>query len=116
MQNYIIAGIVILLIAVGIFSTVKHFRGKGACCGGGGYRPQRKKLKNITHTKTFRVEGMHCERCVVHVEEVVGDIHGVAGKVDLKKGLLTVSYAEEVEDEVIFTRLERAGYPTTKAE
>lgn len=44
------------------------------------------------------------------MEEVVNDIQGVAGKVDLKKGEVTVSYAEEVADEVIKARIERAGY------
>lgn len=110
MQNYIIVGIVVVLIAVGIVSTVKHFQGKSGCCGGGGYRPRKKKLKNITHRKIFRVEGMHCERCSARVEEVVGDIHGVSGRVNLKKGELTVFYAEAVADEVIRSRIEKAGY------
>lgn len=114
MENYIIAGIVILLIVIGIVSTVKHFQGKSACCGGGGYRPKKKKLKKIIGQKTFRVEGMHCARCAARVEEIVGDIHGLSGKVDLKKGLLVVFYAEAVEDAVILARLRRAGYPATK--
>lgn len=115
MQNYIIAGIVIGLIAIGIFSTVKHFQGKSACCGGGGYKPRRKKLGKIIAQKTFRIGGMHCERCAARVEEVVGDIHGVSGKVNLKKGELTVFYAESVEDELIRTRLEKAGYTLTES-
>ncbi len=39
----------------------------------------------------------------------MGDIKGVAGKVNLKQGLLTVSYAEDVADDVIKARIERAG-------
>jgi len=38
---------------------------------------------------------------------------GIAGKVDLKKGELTVSYAEEVDDERIIARIEKAGYTVT---
>ena len=56
---------------------------------------------------------MHCDHCKNRVEEVVGDIKGVAGKVNLKKGELTVSYAEEVDDELIKSRIERAGYKVT---
>lgn len=39
----------------------------------------------------------------------MGNIKGIAGKVDLKQGLLTVSYAEDVTDETIKARLGRAG-------
>ena len=53
---------------------------------------------------------MHCEHCKARVEEVINDIQGVSGSVDLKNGTLTVSYAENVEDELIQSKIERAGY------
>ena len=53
---------------------------------------------------------MHCEHCKSRVEEAVNDIKGVAGKVNLKKGELTVSYAEDVADELIKEKIKRAGY------
>ena len=57
---------------------------------------------------------MHCEHCKNRVEEVVNDIGGVAAKVDLRKNELTVSYAENVDDEIIISRIERAGYTVIK--
>ena len=110
MENIIIVAVMLILAAVGIYSTVKHFRGKGGCCGGGGYKPKKKKLSHVIAEKTFQVEGMHCEHCKNRIEEIVNDISGVAGKVDLKKGLLTISYAEAVDDEAIKERIEKAGY------
>jgi len=53
---------------------------------------------------------MHCERCANRVTEVVNDIPGVAGAVNLKKGIVTVSYEQEVPDEQIKERMERVGY------
>ena len=53
---------------------------------------------------------MHCEHCKRRVEEAVNDIKGIAGRVDLKKGELTVSYAEDVDDEIIKAKIERTGY------
>ena len=50
------------------------------------------------------------------VAEVVNDIKGIAAGVNLKKGELTVSYAENVEDEQIISRIEKAGYKATKIE
>ena len=113
MTDIIIIAIVIVIAAIGIRSTIKHFRGQGGCCGGGDYKPRKKKLKNILYTKTFTVDGMHCDHCKNRVEEVVNDMAGIAGKVDLKKGELTVSYAEEVDDERIIARIEKAGYTVT---
>lgn len=110
MTDFIIIVIILVIAVFGIRSAVKHFRGQGGCCGGGGYTPRKKKLKNIRYTKTFMVEGMHCDHCKNRVEEVINDMQGLAGHVDLKKGELTVSYAEDVEDSLIIARLEKAGY------
>ena len=110
MENYIIIVILVAIAAYGLYATVKHFKGQGGCCGGGSYKPKKKKLDQVLYTKTFKVEGMHCDHCKMRVEEVVNDIKGVAGKVDLKKGELTVSYAEDVDDQLITARIERAGY------
>lgn len=110
MENFIIIAVIAIVFVIGIYSTVKHFRGNGGCCGSSDYKPKKKKLSNVLYQKTFQIEGMSCEHCKSRVEEVVNDIKGIAGKVDLKKGQLTVQYAEEVDDKIIIARIERAGY------
>lgn len=115
MENIVIIAIVVAIAGYGVYYTIKHFKGKaGGCCGGGDYKPRKKKLSVVLYRKTFKVEGMHCENCKNRVQEVVNDIKGVAGKVNLKKCELTVSYAEEVDDELIKNRIERAGYKITE--
>lgn len=110
MESYIIIGILAVIVVLAVISSIKHFKGEGGCCGGGSYKPKKKKLKGVKYQKTFKVCGMHCEHCKNRVEEVVNDIKGVAGRVNLKKGELTVSYAEDVDDEVIKAKIEKAGY------
>ncbi|MCM1288287.1 MAG: cation transporter [Clostridium sp.] len=110
MENVIIIVIVVIAISGGVISSVRHFKGKGGCCGGGGSYRTKKKLSNIIDRKSFQVEGMHCEHCRNRVEEAVNDIKGVSGKVNLKKGVLTVSYAEKVSDDVIISRVGNVGY------
>lgn len=110
MENIIIIGILAVVVVIGVVNTVKHFKGQGGCCGGGSYKPRKKKLPSVLYKKTFKVDGMHCEHCQNRVEEVINDIQGVAGKVNLKKGEVTVSYAEEVADDVIKAKIEGAGY------
>lgn len=110
MTDFVIVGIIIVAVAIGIVYTVKHFKGEGGCCGGGSYKPKKKKLSNVLYKKTFHVEGMHCEHCKNRVEEVINDIDGAAGSVNLKTGELTVSYAADISDEVIKAKIERVGY------
>lgn len=110
MTDVVIIAILAVALFFGIRSAVKHFTRKSGCCGSAEYKPRKKKLSKVLYQKTFLVEGMHCERCKARVEEVVNDIKGVAGSVNLKKGELTVSYAEDVEDELIKSKLERVGY------
>ena len=66
--------------------------------------------KKVVYKKVFIIDGMHCDHCKNRVEEIVGDIKNVAGKVNLNKGELVVSYAEEVDDEIIKSRIKRVGY------
>ena len=113
MESYIIIGILAVIVVLAVISSIKHFKGEGGCCGGGSYKPKCKKLSGIKYTKQFKVGGMHCEHCKRRVEEAVNDIKGIAGRVDLKKGELTVSYAEDVADEIIKSKIERAGYTVT---
>ena len=114
MDNYIIIGIIILIAVIAIGTLVKRSGRKGCCGSGSDYKPKKKKLQAVIATKVFAVDGMHCEKCANRVTEVVNDITGVAGVVDLKKGIVTVSYEQEVADEQIKARIERVGYTVTE--
>lgn len=116
MDNYIILAVLVLTCAIAIIETVKHFTKKKGCCGGGDYKVKKKKLNNVKYQKTFRVDGMHCEKCKARVEEIVDDIGGISGVVDLKTGVLIVSYEIDVDDSLIIERIERVGYKVTKKE
>ena len=110
MENYIIIGIIIVIVFFAVRTIVKRKGRKGCCGSSGDYKPRKKKLKNVIATKVFVVDGMHCEKCANRVTEVVNDIPGAAGVVELKKGIVTVSYEQEVADEQIRAAIERVGY------
>ncbi len=110
MENYIIIGIIIVIVFFAVRTIVKRKGRKGCCGSGSDYKPRKKKLQAVIATKVFVVDGMHCEKCANRVTEVVNDIPDVAGVVDLKKGIVTVSYEQKVPDEQIKERIERVGY------
>ena len=114
MENYIIIGIIVIAFGFGIYSTVKHFKGEGGCCGGSSYKTKKKKLSSVSYCKLFRIEGMHCENCKNRVEEIINDIQGLSRRVNLKKGELVVSYEADVDNMTIKARIERAGFTVTE--
>lgn len=113
MDNYIIIGIIAIIAVIAIGTLVKRAGRKGCCSSGSDYKPRKKKLKNVIATKVFVVDGMHCEKCANRVTEIVNDFPGVAGVVNLKKGIVTVSYEQMIPDEQIKERIERVGYTVT---
>lgn len=44
MEDIIIVAVIVILVLIGIHSSVKHFRGEGGCCGGSA--PVKKQRKN----------------------------------------------------------------------
>lgn len=112
MENVIIIGIIVVLLLLGIRSSIKHFKGEGGCCGGGDstVKKQKKKLKNVIARKIVIIEGMTCEHCKNRVEKCINDMDGAAAKVNLKKKQAIVSLEKDVSDEQIKTAIEKAGY------
>jgi len=110
METALILLLLLAILTVAVFFTLRHLRRGRGCCGGGSYRVKQKKLALAKYEKQFSVGGMHCEKCKARVEEIINDIKGVSGRVSLKTGILTVSYAEDVADDLICARITRAGY------
>lgn len=110
MENFLIVAVLIVVLFFAARSAVGHFRGEGSCCGGSSYKAKSKRLTAVIAKKAFRVEGMHCQNCQNRVMEAVQAIPALSARVDLKKGLVTISYAEPVEDQVIREAIEKAGY------
>ena len=82
MENFIIICLLIIAVGLAIIPTIRH----------------------------FKVEGMHCEHCSNRVMEAVNSIPELSAKVKLKQGLVIISYAEPVEDNLIKEAIERIGY------
>lgn len=114
MENYIIIAILAVIAVAAIAAMIKRAGRKGCCGSAGDYRPRKKKLKQVIATKEFVIAGMHCEKCSNRVTEILNDIPGIAGVVNLKKGIAVVSYELEVPDQEIQARIERVGYSVTE--
>lgn len=87
MANLIIIAIILVLVVYGAMATMKHFKGQGGCCGGGGNTIRENKQLDGPKLgeKEIKIEGMHCENCQNRVERFVNRLDGVVCKVNLKK-------------------------------
>lgn len=110
MENIIIIGILVIVVLVGVRSSIKHFKGEGGCCGGGSTTVKKKKLKNVITTKKVMIDGMSCEHCKNRVEQKMNEMDGVAAKVNLTKKQAIVSLSKDVSDEQLTAVIEKAGY------
>lgn len=113
MVDSIIIAAVILIGFFAIRSTVKRIQGKRSCCGGSGYVAKSRKLPKTVKKTVFQVEGMHCQNCANRVIEDVQNVPQASAAVNLKKGTVTVSLAEPVDDEIIRAAIEKGGYQVT---
>ncbi len=116
MEDLVIILLIAVLVGVGIYSSRKHFRGEGGCCGGSSapVKKQRKKLKTVVAQKTVRIEGMSCEHCKNRVEAAINEIEGASASVNLRKKEAVVSMEREISDDQIRTAIEKAGYHVTE--
>ena len=119
MGNYIIIGLVIVIIYFAVQSVIK--RGKNGCCGGGSCSVHEVKAEDQDRSHypfkaVVTVEDMHCENCKKKVENALNAISGVWATVDLSSHTAEVRMKEEHSEEELREHINKAGYGVSKVE
>ena len=119
MGNYIIIGIVIVIVYFAVRSVIK--RGKNGCCGGGSCSVHEVKAEDQDRSHypfkaVVTVEDMHCENCKKKVENALNAISGVWATVDLSSHTAEVRMKEEHSEEELREHINKAGYGVSKVE
>ena len=116
MSDVIIILILIVILGFAVKSSIKHFKGEGACCGGGSgqvktKRPKKKKLDGpVIGTRTIKISGMHCQNCVNSVTRALNSLDGVSAKVSLRDNSAEVSFDRSVEEDRLRRAVEDVGF------
>lgn len=116
MSDVIIILILIVILGFAVKSSIKHFKGEGACCGGGSgqvktKRPKKKKLDGpVIGTRTIKISGMHCQNCVNSVTRALNSLDGVSAKVSLRDNSAEVAFDRSVEEDRLRRAVEDAGF------
>lgn len=119
MGTVIIVVILVVIAVIAARSGMKHMKGEGGCCGGGGdVIPEEHKTLEGTKLgeKTVHLEGMMCDNCRKHVEKQLDKIDGVVAHADWKKGVAVVEYDRDVSDDAIRQALAWTDYKVTSIE
>lgn len=119
MGNYIIIGIVVVIVIFAIRSVIK--RGKNGCCGGGECSVKEVKAadqnpEHYPYKAMVTVEDMHCENCKKKVESALNQVQGVFGQVDLKSKTAVVRMKEKHSEVEIREWINKAGYGVSHVE
>ena len=116
MTDVIIILIVIVVLIFAVKNSVKHFKGEGACCGGGPGTVRTKKTKKrkltgpVKGRKVIKISGMHCQNCVNSVAGALNALDGVSAKVSLSDGSAEVIFDREIEESELKRAVESAGF------
>ena len=111
-SNIIIIVIVVAILYFAVKNSLAHFKGEGACCGGGGKgKPIKpKKLDKVIATKVVGIEGMGCDHCSLRVQNALNSVDGINAKVKLSRGTAIVKLGKEISDAEITEIIENLGY------
>lgn len=112
--------IVVAVAAVIVFAVARYVRtlrsgGCGCGCEGGGAAPMRARAVADTNEAHYpyaldlTVEGMHCEHCVINVENAINALGGVWARAELP-GSVHVLGKEPVDRAACVAAIEAAGY------
>lgn len=116
MINVIIVVIVVAIVLLGVRAQIKHMKGEGSCCGGGGgtIAEEPKELEGeLVGKKIVHIEGMHCENCKNSVERQINHLDGAAARVNLAKNEAVVSMTRMVSDDELRQAVAMADFKVT---
>lgn len=117
MINVIIIAAIVVAIVVVAVRYVRKLRAGGCNCGceGGDVAPVREHAVADTNEAHYpysldlTVEGMHCEHCVINVENALNALGGVWARAELP-GSVHVLGKEPIDRAACVAAIEAAGY------
>ncbi len=106
MGNYVIIAVLILVVALAVYSTVRRIRYGSSCCGERDAAPKKVKVKDknkahYPYEYLLKVDGMHCSNCARRIENALNSGTERWAVADVgKKEVRLLSKQIEVESEL----------------
>lgn len=119
--TFIVAILLIAVIGIAIFSTIKRINYGSSCCGEKDPMPPRIKVKdkNKNHypfAYRIKVDGMHCSGCVRKLENAFHKEDGMWATVSLEKKEVLLRSKKELENRDMGSIVSSVGFTMLSAE
>ena len=115
MGDAVVIIVLLGIVALAVYGTVKRIRYGSSCCGE--KTPPEKKVKVKDRNKAsypfvyrLKVDGMHCANCVRRVENAINSLEGCWAVVDLGKKEVTLRTKRETTEQDMRAVIAKAGY------
>ena len=115
MGDTVVVIILLGIVALAVYGTVKRIRYGSSCCGE--KTPPEKKVKVKDRNKAsypfvyrLKVDGMHCANCARRVENAINSLEGCWAVVDFGKKEVTLRTKRETTEQDMSAVIAKAGY------
>jgi copper chaperone CopZ len=107
--------VLVAIIGVAIYGTVKRARHGSSCCGEREAAPKKvkvsdRKASNYPYFYELRVDGMHCSNCARRVENAFNSTEGLWATADVGEKTVKLRSKMALNEAVCWKTLDDAGY------
>jgi len=115
MKDIIIYAILLLIVGMAVWGTVKRVRHGSACCGEHDSAPAKVRVKdrnkkNYPYLYDLGVDGMHCANCARRIENVFNGQEGFWAEADVGENRVRLRSKREVGRDELRKTVSDAGY------
>ncbi len=115
MGDAVVIIVLLGIVALAVYGTVRRIRYGSSCCGEKTPPPKKVKVKDRNKASypfvyRLKVDGMHCANCARRVENAINSLEGCWAVVDLGKKEVTLRTKRETTEQDMSAVIAKAGY------
>ena len=121
MGDTVVIIVLLGIVALAIYGTVRRIRYGSSCCGSKTPPPKKVKVKDRNKASypfvyRLKVDGMHCANCARRVENALNSMEGSWGTADVGKKEVTLLRKSEATEQELTAVIAEAGYTVLSVE
>ena len=113
--NIIVYAVLIVIVGLAVYGTVRRIRHGSSCCGEREAAPKKvkvsdRKVSNYPYFYELRVDGMHCSNCARRVENEFNSTEGLWAVADVGEKTVKLRSKMALNEAVCWKTVSDAGY------
>lgn len=113
--NIIVCIVLVIIVGLAVWGTVKRIRHGSACCGERDAAPKKVKVSDTNkshypYTYDLAVDGMHCSNCARRVENGFNSHDGLWARADVGENRVALRSKKKISNDECRQIVSDAGY------